>query len=285
MQSTKIASLLCTTLVLAACGGGGGGAGGGASAALNYAPVYASGPSDTSLAAISGAGLTGVMSQANLGASSATTGLKPVKVRLSADGNTAFLTVDGATQSLPVQIKQTGGGQFGSVPSNVLQVTASNAPNVMMTYSGSGGATGFGAFGQVGIETPIPQLPAGTASYSGSWGGQAYNAGNSYANSGVLSGSVTVTANFGTGAVGGSFTGSVNAADTGSFAGTVSGSTTGNGVAGSMDITSGDFTGALPFAAKTYGHDGGTLAGAFAGSVRNTSSGLTYATTGQFSID
>lgn len=290
MKPTTTASILGATLVLTACGGGGGGGqdfggGGSAEAALNYAPVYASSTTDTTIAFVNGEGLTGVMSQANINANSVSTGLRSVKVRLSPDGNTAFLTIDGTTQSLPVTISQTGGGQFGNVPGNVLQFTATNGTHTLMSYSGSSGASGFGAFGQIGIETPIAELPAGDVTYSGSWGGQAYSASNNFADSGVISGTMSITANFGSGAVNGSFSGSVNAGDSGDFAGSVDGMTSGNGVAASMDITSGDFTGSMPVAAKLYGFDADNLAGAFAGSIQSVDSGKNYATTGQFSLD
>ncbi|MEL6681462.1 MAG: transferrin-binding protein-like solute binding protein [Pseudomonadota bacterium] len=193
--------------------------------------------------------------------------------------------MDGQTQSLPVTIAQPGGGQFGSVPSNVLQFTASGATHTLVTYSGSSGTSGFGAFGQIGIETPIAELPTGDVTYSGAWGGQADSASNNFADSGVLSGNMSITANFGSGAVSGTFDGSVNAGDIGDFAGTINGATSGNGVAASMDITSGDFTGSMPIAAKTYGFDASVLAGAFAGSIRSVDSGRNYATTGQFSLD
>ena len=290
MKLTTIASLFGASFVLTGCGGGGGGGGGGSStggadAALNYAPVFADGPTDTTLASVDGEGLTGVMSQADFSAGSVSTRLRSIKVRLSADGNTAFLTLDGATQSLPVTIMQSGGGQFGNVPSNVLQFTAANGTHVLVSYSGGSGASGFGAFGQIGIETPIAELPSGDVTYSGSWGGQAYGASNNFADSGVISGTMSITANFGSGAVNGTFSGSVNAGDIGDFSGNINGMTSGNGVAASMDITSGDFTGSMPVAAKTYGFDASVLAGAFAGSIESVDSGRTYATTGQFSLD
>jgi hypothetical protein len=290
MKPATTASVLSATLVLAACGGGGGSGGGStgsgsAEAALNYAPVYATSPTATTIAFVDGEGLTGVMSQANISATSVSTSLRSVKVRLSADGNTAFLTVDGSTQSLPVTIKQTGGGQFGNVPSSVLQFTAADGTHSLVSYSGTSGTSSFGAFGQVGIETPIAELPSGDVTYAGSWGGQAYSAANNFADSGVISGNMSITANFGSGAVSGSFNGSVNAGDSGDFAGSVNGMTSGNGVVGSMDITSGDFTGSMPIAAKLYGFEGDALAGAFAGNIESVDSGTNYATTGQFSLD
>ncbi|MGJ8623973.1 MAG: transferrin-binding protein-like solute binding protein [Yoonia sp.] len=292
MKLTTTVPLFGAAFVLSACvgGGDGGGDGGstgdfGAEAALNYAPVYASGPTDTTLNAVYGEGLTGVLSQANISAGGVSTRLRSVKVRLSADGNTALLTVDGSTQSLPVATKLSGGGQFGDVPSNVLQFTATSGDNIIVTYSGTSGTSGFAAFGQVGIETPIAELPTGDVTYSGSWGGTAYGASNNFSDSGVISGDITVTANFGTNALTGSFDGSVNAGDSGNFAGEVSGKTVGNGVVGSMDITSGDFSGSISLAAKTYGYDASNLAGAFAGSIQSNASGNDYATTGQFSLD
>jgi hypothetical protein len=289
MKLATTTPLLTATLVLTACGGGGSGGGstggGSAEAALNYAPVYATSPTDTTIAFVNGEGLTGVMSQANISANSVSTRLRSVKVRLSPDGNTAFLTVDGSTQSLPVTIMQPGGGQFGNVPGNVLQFTAADGTHTLVSYSGTSGASGFGAFGQVGIETPIAELPTGDVTYAGSWGGQAYSAANNFADSGVISGNMSITANFGSGAVSGSFNGSVNAGDSGDFAGSVNGMTSGNGVVGSMDITSGDFTGSMPIAAKLYGFDGDDLAGAFAGNIESVDSGKNYATTGQFSLD
>lgn len=291
MKLTTTFPLFGAAFVLSACvgGGGGGGDGGstgdfGAEAALNYAPVYASGPTDTTLNAVYGEGLTGVLSQANISAGGVSTRLRSVKVRLSADGNTAFLTVDGSTQSLPVTIKQTGGGQFGDVPSNVLQFTATNGNNIIVTYSGSSGTSGFAGFGQVGIETPIAELPTGGVTYSGSWGGTAYRS-NDITDSGVIGGNISVTADFGTNALTGSFDGSVNAGDSGNFAGEVNGKTVGNGVVGSMDITSGDFSGSISLAAKVYGYDASNLAGAFAGNIESNASGNDYATTGQFSLD
>ncbi|MCK0094292.1 transferrin-binding protein-like solute binding protein [Yoonia sp. F2084L] len=286
----KTIIVLNAFFVFSACGGSGGGSGAGglggsAQDAINYTPVYASGPTDTTTDAIGTTGVTGVMSQFDVSATSVSTRLRSVKVRLSPDGSTAYLTVDGSTQSLPVTISTPGGGQFGNVPSNVLQVNSSNTTHNLVSFSGTSGTTGFGAFGFIGIETPISELPTGNATYSGNWGGQVYSASNTFGDSGVLSGTMSVTANFGDGSVGGSFTGSVNAGDTGDFAGTVSGSTSGNGVVASMDITSGDFTGNMPFAAKTFGFDGSDLAGAFAGNIRSNASGKNYATTGTFSLD
>ena len=289
MYKLQLFHAIIALLALAACGGGGGGGqlggSGSAAAALNYSPNLSDGPTDTSLASISDDGISGVLSQANIGLSSTTTQLRSVKVRISADGNTAFLTVDGVTQTLPVVIAQPGGGQFGSVPSNVLQVVGTNSTHTLLTYSGSGGTSSFCGFGYVGVETPIAELPVGDATYTGSWGGQAYNPGNLYADSGLISGNMSLVLNFQTGAVGGSFDGSVNAADTGTFAGTISGSTQGNGAYGTMTLTSGDFSGAMPFAGKTYGFSGADFAGAFAGSVTADGSGRSYATTGTFSLD
>lgn len=289
MKKTKTFMILNAFIVMSACGGGGGGgnagAGGSAQDAIDYTPVYASDAADTTADAIDTTGVTGVMSQANISVSSVSTGLRSISVRISADGNTAFLTVDGATQSLPVVISTPGGGQFGNVPNNVLQVTSSNGTHDLVSFSGTSGTGGFAGFGFIGIETPLSELPTGNATYTGNWGGQAYSKSNNLAGSGVLSGTMSVMANFGSGSVTGSFTGSVNAGDTGDFAGTVSGNTSGNGVIGSMDITSGDFTGSMPIAAKTFGFDGSDLAGVFAGDIRSTGSGNNYATTGTFSLD
>ncbi|MBT8460453.1 MAG: hypothetical protein HKP37_11475 [Boseongicola sp.] len=115
----------------------GGISGGGASDAVNYVPVHAASLADTAFTSIDGGGITGVLSQADLSLSSTSSRLRSITVRVSADGNTAFLTVDGSTQSLPDVIKQSGGGQFGNVPSNVLQVVGSGASHVFVTYSGS----------------------------------------------------------------------------------------------------------------------------------------------------
>jgi hypothetical protein len=151
MYKLQLFLAVIALLALAACGGGGGGGqlggSGSAAAALNYTPNVSEGPSDTSLASISDDGVSGVLSQANIGLSSASTQLRSVKVRISADGNTAFLTVDGVTQSLPVVITQPGGGQFGSVPSNVLQVVGINSTHTLLSYSGSGGTSSFVGFG------------------------------------------------------------------------------------------------------------------------------------------
>ncbi|MBT8426352.1 MAG: hypothetical protein KJO67_15365 [Silicimonas sp.] len=286
MRIFQIFLALAALFALAACGGGGGSGGFSSGAGLfNYAPNVADSGTDTSLASISDDGISGILSQADIGATSVSSRLRSVKVRISADGNTAFLTVEGVTQTIPVVIKQPGGGQFGSVPSNVLQVTGSNANHVLMTYSGTSGASGFGGFGYVGIETPAARLPTSDASYSGSWGGQAYHPGNSFANSGVVLGNMDVTLNFQTGSAAGSFTGNLNAADTGSFSGTISGNTSGNGAAGTMTINSSGFSGAMPFAGKTFGFNAEDFAGGFAGSMTADGSGRTYSMTGTFSLN
>lgn len=120
--------------------------------------------------------------------------------------------------------------------------------------------------------------------YAGSLGGQAYSTANHFADSGVIIDNMSITSNFGSGAVSGSFNGSVNASDSGDFDGSVNGITCDNGVVGSMDFTSGDFTGSMPIAAKTNGFDAGNLAGAFAASIECVDSGKSHATTGQFSL-
>ena len=284
MQIVTKATFIFAALAVSGCGGSGG-LTGGSGAPLSYAPVYATSLSDTTLTSISGDGVSGVMSQADTELSSSSSRLRSVKIRLSGDGNTAFLTIDGATQSLPVTIKQPGGGQFGSVPSNVLQVVALNDSVTLMTYSGSSGASGFGAFGYVGVETPVAELPTGDATYSGFWGGQVYGASGVLSGFGVVNGNMSVILNFDTSDVTGTFDGSVNATDVGSFAGTISGDTAGNGALATMTVTSGDFTGSMPIAGKTFGFDGATFAGGFAGNLRANASGTNYAATGTFDLD
>lgn len=278
--------ILGATLGLAGCGGGGAGTfGGGASGALNYVPAYATGPSDTTAQSIDDLeGVSGVLAQANTSLSGSTAGLRSIKVRLSADGNTAYLTLDGSTKALPVVIKLTDGGQFGSVPSEVLQVQGTTANNDIVSYSGSSGASGWGGFGRIGIETPEGAAPMVDTVYSGLYGGHLYGS-NDPSEGGVFSGTMSITVNYDTGNMSGSFDVDINAFSTsGDAIGTISGATIGNGAAGTMTVTSGDYIGTMELAGKLFGFGAENFAGATAGTLTHTG-GTSYATTGTFDLD
>lgn len=279
-----IVALMCSG-ALTACGGGSGGAGGSAASALNYTPQYSDGPTDTNLASATG-GVTGVMSQADIGLSSSSSRLRSVEIRLSADGDTLFFTVDGVTQALPVETKVVGGGQFGVPGTNLVQFTASNATVDLMTYSGTGGSGSFAGFGRVGIETPVANLPSGPTPYSGLWGGQVYGK-TSILNFGVASGSLDLTIDFDAGTVVGSFDGSVNAGGTGgsivtAITGSIDGSTLDNGIAGTMLFETG-YTGSAELAGKTFGWGAEDIAGGIAGDISGPAG--SYSLSGTFGVD
>lgn len=281
---------------LAACGGGGGGGlgTGTPSDVLSIVPSLASGPGDTSLDAIDTVGLTGVISQADLGLSSSSARLRSFKVLLAPDGNSIVLTVDGTSQTLPVQTKVPGGGQFGTPGSNLVQVTATSDTTALVTYSGSTGLTSWAAFGYVGIETPSDQLPTAPVTYDGFWGGQVYDAGGVISLAGgVASGNMSITVDFDDNAVSGSFSGDVNdgTTDSGGFpvtkplAGVITGTVVDNGVGGGMTLTSGLYSGSMSYAGNAYGYGAESFAGGYAGRITETGGSQTWAITGTFDLD
>lgn len=278
MKVIRIAPIAVSILALTACGGGGSGRGGGGTGGvLDYTPSYSDGPGD-STAASSTEGVTGVMSQADISATGSSVRLRSVRVRISADGNTAYLTVDGVTQSYPVDVI---GVQYGTPGTNLVQYTGTSAPYALMTHSGASGSAGFAAFGIVGVETPEANLPAAPANYSGSWGGQVYGV-SDILDSGVVGGSMDLAIDFEGGSVSGSFDGTVNAASIVDIDGSITGSVSGNGASGTMNLESG-YSGSIDFAGKAYGDTGEYFGGAFAGSIGG--GGHNYNATGTLLLD
>ena len=268
-------------LGLTACGGGGGGG-----FALGGNPFAASeslaaSSVDTMTASIErGDGVSGVISLAEVGISGSSAGLGTFRVDVANDGESANVRVGGSTYNLPLLEEGATYRRFGSESGTLLQMNEAGT-NQLATFSQSGGSSGISGFGYLGIETPIDQLPTGDVIYNGTWGGQAYNTTDIF-DSGVIGGFMQYTVNFSGGTLTGSFDGDLNAASTPEIAGTISGSASGNGIQGTMNITSGA-TGSFDMAGNAYGYSGTDLNGAVAGYI--SSGGQTYAVGGTFNSD
>ena len=98
-KTVSCAAALAAMGVLSACGGGGGGSSAGFgsyTSALNYVPVYASGPSDTVASSLSTKGASGtlVLNQAV----STSVVVTNARLRLSPDLKTAYLSIGGGAE-------------------------------------------------------------------------------------------------------------------------------------------------------------------------------------------
>lgn len=260
--SLRLSASLAACAALAACGGGGGGGLLSSSGdVLDYAPSYADGPTDTFSASLIDDGITGVMSIAD--PLDGSVRLVNVDIRTSTDRQTAYLSINGGSEKSYPALGgvNASGGAYGT--------TSGAGYLTFSTLDGMAGTVGLqegteGGFGWAGIETRPSNLPS-SATYGGFWGGHIYDAGDPF-NSGVASGFMTMTVDF----AGGDVSGALSGSSSGSITGTVDG----NGVTGEFDLVSGDYTGDLTFAGKTFGDSAEVVAGALGGTVRDTGGSL-----------
>jgi hypothetical protein len=276
MKMISAFGFCAAALVLAGCGGGGG---------INFGnPLgveesLATGPTDTMTASINrGDGVSGVISLAEISLAGASAGLSAFRVEISGAGSIATVYAGGNIYVLPLLDSGSGYRRFGSETGTLLQLNEAGT-HQLATFSQTGGATALAGFGYLGIETPISQLPSGPVEYTGSWGGQAYS--DDLLSSGVVLGDMTALVDFDGGTVSGTFDGTLNTGDVTDFSGTLSGSTSGNGITGTMNVTTGA-TGDVDFAGNSYGWNEGVIAGGVAGSINDGSDNFTV--TGTFLI-
>lgn len=288
MYLVKRIAAATAMLGLAACGGGGGGGGTvSSSGALNYVPVYANGPGDTVTASLVAAGATGTLSRANALSNRAT--LTSIKVRLSPDRQTAFVTIGGGSERTltadpSVAAPDVNGGLYGS--SSNPSIPSLGLTNLTDTSLVSYTVNSSGGFGIIGIETPPANLPA-SASYTGNWNGFINPIASALTDFAAGGGTLTLTVAFGSNTATGAFSGSFS--DGGPAgqptSGIITATTSENGLLGTFDFNTGKYQGDVEFAAKAYGDTADVVAGSLGGSIVNGASGNTHAIYGTFSAD
>lgn len=277
----------CAAVIgLAGCGGGGGGTVS-SSGALNYIPVFASGPSDTVTASLVASGATGTLSQSN-GLSNRAS-LTSIKVRLSPDRQTAYVSVGGGaeralTADPTVAAPTATGGLYGS--STNTSIPSLGLTNLTETSIVSYTVGSDGGFGYIGIETPPGGLPA-SASYTGNWTAFINPIPSAITDFASGGGTLTLNVAFGSNTANGTFSGSFSdGAPSGQPAsGLITATTIENGLLGQFDFNSGKYQGDVDFAAKAYGDAADVVAGSLAGSIVNGTTANTQAIYGTFSAD
>ncbi len=276
MMAFLVRAAVCAAAaaVVSGCGGAGGPLQVGGNA-MNYQPVYAAGPADTTTQALTANGITGTLVLAR--PFSSDVDLTNAKVRLSADRATAFLSIDGGAEvALAVNgPASAGGGVYGDLGDpNGLVLTLANLPDTSLIGYTRGT---LGGFGILGIETRPARLPA-SASYAGGWNGFVYPVTVS-GTSDAIGGGISLDIDF----AGGDVTGTLD--NGGIDVATIGGTVDGNGISGGFDFTRGKYRGQTPFVGKAFGHDADTVAGVFGNTVRNNVTGETQNFSGTFSAD
>lgn len=190
-----------------------------------------------------------------------------VLVRISADGETAYLSVDGGeeiefpTKNYSHEHINGGYGQW----SNGTDTIYVNYHGDGMDYVGDNSDNGFR--GRIGLETPADSLPTGTATYTGWWNaesaGNHYEEGHIYAN-----GQINLDADFDTGGIEGMTIGNYGGDGTsGIFAGTIDGMISGSRIAGTAFVEGPDVTGEFDMLGGIFGQTGDQMGGGIAGTL------------------
>lgn len=236
--------------------------------------AYATGPSDTVSASLTESdGIAGVIGVApGIGTQA---GLQSIKVRTSADYQTAYVSINGGAEmalSATFTSTSTGGG-YGPTGSNPNYVGLSNSPDYSLIARTAGSS---GGFGYAGIATPTADLPA-TGTYAGSWTG--YVNPNTISTSptfGTGGGDMFLTINLASGDFDGTFDGDLNIGAGGSstiypVSGTVDTSLSGSIFSGNMVADTGTYAGSADLAGVFFGDAAETAARAFGGSISGPS--------------
>jgi hypothetical protein len=182
--------------------------------------------------------------------------LSQIRIRISEDGETAYVSIDGVPETeWSTRTSANGNSGHWTSDDDSLLVNWSGNSNTYVTLSDDDGThTAI-----VGLETPLDALPTGTASYKGNWS-------TSGSSGGSGQGSFNLAIDFSGGTIGGGMNGSYNAPDVnGSISGNVEGIATDSRIAGSITLDEGDVTGLLLFQGAVYGPDAKSVAGALGG--------------------
>ncbi len=255
--------LFVLPLALAACGSHGTTATNSAksapvSAFSGYDPVYANGTA-TVETQLKGDGLSGFITNPD-------GSISEILVRLSEDGETAYISIDGGPET-EWSTKDSGASGSGTW----------NKGGSSLTIDWSGAVNGSSNLDDqtaiFGLETPVDDLPGGSASYKGSF--------HTTSDTGRANGSMSMDIDFASGAIGGDIKGGYGGY--GKISGTISGGMEGGRMSGSILLTTDGLSGSLDFMGAIYGSDGDTAAGVLAGDI--TSGGITDTQTGSFILN
>jgi len=200
--------------------------------------------------------------------------LSQIRIRISEDGETAYVSIDGVPETeWSTRTAANGNSGLWTNDDGSLLVNWSGNSNTYVTLSDDDGThTAI-----VGLETPLDALPTGTASYNGNWS-------TSGGSGGSGQGSLNLAINFSDDTIGGVMNGAYNAPGVhGPISGNVEGTATDSRIAGSITLDEGDVTGLLLFQGAVYGPDAKSVAGALGGTF-NTEVGPD-AQSGTFSLN
>lgn len=205
--------------------------------------------------------------------------ISEVLVRISEDGDTAYLSVDGGeeiefpTKNYGYEHSNGGYGQWSNGTHNI----SVNYHGDIMQHVSSWGDDGFG--GYIGLETPSDSLPTGTATYAGSWGVETAEG----EEGGIYSyGQMNLDADFATGDIEGLAIGNYYGNSNGIFAGPIDGSISGSRIAGTAFVEGPDVTGEFDMLGGIFGQSGEQIGGGIAGTLSDETGD--YALGGYFSL-
>lgn len=228
-----------------------------------YAPIYNDGET-TLVEAIDGDGINYFVGQAD-------GHVAQMNVRFNEDRTIAYVAVDGgeeveyATRLDYSESTSSLWGRWENEAGEELYLSQ-NKDGSYPGYLNLTGDDGLLGRGRGGLETPIADLPSGTASY----GGYFYMNGPST----WVDGSMLVDADFEEGRVFGGMLGNYSVSgetyEYGSFSGTVDGTISGGRVGGTATMNSGA-EGEFDMLGAIYGADGNVLAGGIAGTLTTES--------------
>lgn len=270
-------TMICAVVItsLGACGGGGGGTSGAsaAAAALDYDPVFATTETPSVGAAVTSAGATGLVAIYDVLGDRVV--FQNVKTRTNSAGTIGYLSINGAPEiTLPL-----GEGDVFGTPERNFFFGITGTDDIRDVWSNilPDGDIGLGR-GFVGVETTLADLPAGATTFEGDFNASLFQTGLLTMGVDGFLGEITLVTNFDTLALSGRL-------DEGfTTIGTISGSTQGNGILGTVTLTSAsDYSGSFEIIGKVFGDDGGTLAGVMGGSnVVQDGTNDTYHLFGEF---
>ena len=265
-----IKQVFCVSGLLAAvsaCGGGSAGAGAGDSV-TSYEPAFATSATDTIATNASTTGVSGIVAFSDV--IGGTTRLGSVKVRLSEDRSTAYVSVDsGSEKQLSLNTSSGTWYSYGA-GAEYLIINADGSTVGSINY----GKGTLNTMGAVGLETPIANLPpSGTARYSGLYAGHALGP-DQIGASESLAGTIYMDVDFDSNDVSGALgIEPLTSIETGDLVGEIDGTLSGNGLSGDVTLTGGDYSGTISFGAKFMGYDGAEISGAAAGAATLDSDG------------
>lgn len=255
--------LLVLPVALAACGSQGNTASSSAksvpiSTFSGYDPVYAE-DAMTIETQLKSSGLSGFITNPD-------GSISEILVRLSENGETAYISIDGGPES-----------EWSSKASGNANSGTWSKGGSSLTIGWSGAASETSSFDDrtaiFGLETPVDDLPGGSATYKGSF--------HTTSATGRANGSMTMDIDFASGLIGGDIKGGY--AGHGKMTGSIAGEMDGGRMSGSILLTSDGLSGSLNFMGAIYGADGDTAAGVLAGDI--VSGGITDTQTGSFVLN